>query len=94
MGEQRVKAKKTKAFTLYALVLNNLGHTGEGVKAKNKNRLTRAYTRARGSLLRRPRGLMPLRSRGWAEREVEWDILVMMDKSKQTIYLFVFSAQD
>ena len=32
--------------------------------------------------------------RGWAEREVEWDILVMMDKSKQTIYLFVFSAQD
>lgn len=38
----------TKAFTLYALALNNLGHTGEGVKAKNKNCLTRA----RGAPLR------------------------------------------
>jgi len=64
------------------------------VKAKNKNCLTRAYMRARGAPCAALRGLMPLRSGGWAEREVKWDILVMMDKSKQTIYLFVFSAQD
>lgn len=41
----------TKTFTLYAHRLNNLGHTGEGVKAKNKNRLTRAHIRAREKAL-------------------------------------------
>ena len=44
----------TKTFTLYAHRLNNLGHTGEGVKAKNKNRLTRAHIRARESPLAAP----------------------------------------
>lgn len=58
-GRTRCEGKRAKAFTLFSLSLNNLEHTGEGVKAKNKNCLTRAYTRARGSLLRRPRGLMP-----------------------------------
>ena len=37
--------KKPKAFTPYALCHNHLRYTGEGVKAKNENRLTRARTR-------------------------------------------------
>ena len=41
----RGEPKKTKAFTPYALCHNHLRHTGEGVKAKNENRLTRARTR-------------------------------------------------
>lgn len=42
---RRGELKKTKAFTPYALYHNHLRHTGEGVKAKNENRLTRARTR-------------------------------------------------
>lgn len=42
---RRGEPKKTKAFTPYALCHNHLRHTGEGVKAKNENRLTRARTR-------------------------------------------------
>ena len=37
--------KKTKAFTPYTLYHNHLRHTGEEVKAKNENLLTRARTR-------------------------------------------------
>ena len=39
---RRGEPKKTKAFTPYALCHNHLRHAGEGVKAKNENRLTRA----------------------------------------------------
>ena len=39
---RRGEPKKIKAFTPYALCHNHLRHTGEGVKAKNENRLTRA----------------------------------------------------
>ena len=42
---RRDEPKKTKAFTPYALCHNYLRHTGEGVKAKNENLLTRARTR-------------------------------------------------
>ena len=42
---RRGELKKTKAFTPYALCHNHLRHAGEGVKAKNENRLTRARTR-------------------------------------------------
>ena len=42
---RRGEPKKTKAFTPYALCHNHLRHTGEGVKAKNENCLTRARTR-------------------------------------------------
>ena len=35
-GRTRCEGKKAKAFTLFFLLLNDLGHTGEGVKAKNK----------------------------------------------------------
>ena len=42
---RRGELKKPKAFTPYALCHNHLRHTGEGVKAKNENRLTRARTR-------------------------------------------------
>ena len=42
---RRGEPKKTKAFTPYALCHNYLRHTGEGVKAKNENRLTRARVR-------------------------------------------------
>ena len=42
---RRGEPKKTKAFTPYDLCHNHLRHTGEGVKTKNENRLTRARTR-------------------------------------------------
>ena len=42
---RRGEPKKTKAFTPYALCHKHLRHTGEGVKTKNENRLTRARTR-------------------------------------------------
>ena len=42
---RRGELKKTKAFTPYKLCHKHLRHTGEGVKAKNEKRRTRAHTR-------------------------------------------------
>ena len=68
-GRTQCEGKRAKAFTLFSLSLNHFGHTGEGVKAKNKNCLTRAHIRAR---VEPPcavlRGLMPIRTRSQAER--------------------------
>ena len=46
---QRIRGeeKQEKAFTPYALCHNHLRHTGEEVKAKNENLLTRAYARGK-----------------------------------------------
>ena len=38
----RCEGWTSKVFTLYRMTINNLRHTGEEVKAKNKNHLTRA----------------------------------------------------
>ena len=66
----------TKAFTLYALALNNLGHTGEGVKAKNKNCLTRA----RGAPLRSsPRTDAHSHSQPGRTRDAATDLLEAME---------------
>ena len=42
---RRGEPKKPKAFTHYTLCHNHLRHTGEEVKDKNENLLTRARTR-------------------------------------------------
>jgi hypothetical protein len=42
---RRGEPKKTKVFTPYALCHNHLRHTGEEVKDKNENLLTRARAR-------------------------------------------------
>lgn len=48
LREDRCEGKNSKAFTHSALIANDLRRVGEGVKAKNGNRLRRAYVRARG----------------------------------------------
>ena len=52
-SEAKREGRRTKAFTLIALCTNELRPTGEEVKAKNENRLSRARGLALGMHARR-----------------------------------------
>ena len=49
LGEDRCEGENDKVFTHSALIASDLRRTCEGVKAKKRNQLRRAYVRARSS---------------------------------------------
>lgn len=74
LREDRCEGKNSKAFTHSALIANDLRRVGEGVKAKNENRLWRAYVRARRAnsvtvfCVRRPSCVK------WGRGEQKWPV--------------------